>query len=160
MANKDDISIVWEGLKEFSSELDGMTKEFEKNLLDAMTEYLKLVEGGAGDLAPKDSGDLEISIVTKGPYVEGDRVVGEVGSNSKYAFERHERPYSSGVRDKVDNGVTFKDYYVDGRGRRTREKPNWRGQKPGRKYLERAVVLTEDDYEKIMADALERTLGG
>lgn len=160
MAKKDDLSIVWEGLQEFSKELDGMTKEFEKNLMEAMTEYLGLVEEGAKALVHRDSGDLEESLVAKGPRIEGDRVVGEIGSNLAYAFRRHEEPYRYGVHDKYDNGVRTPNYYVYGRGRRTSQKPNWRGQKPGRKYLENAVVLTEDDYEKIMAKALEKTLGG
>ncbi|MFD1450835.1 HK97 gp10 family phage protein [Oceanobacillus sojae] len=160
MVNKDDIAITWEGLKEFSSELDGMTEEFEKNLMEAMRDYLMLVEEGAKALAFRDTGDLEESIIAKGPYIEGDAVKGSIGSNLTYAFEVHERPYAYGIRDKYDNGAKTPNYYIYGRGRRTLQKPNWRGQKPGRKYLERAVVLTEDDYEKIMADALERTLGG
>ncbi|WP_339233815.1 HK97 gp10 family phage protein [Oceanobacillus sp. FSL W7-1281] len=160
MANKDEISIVWDGLQEFSKELDGMTKELEKNLMEAMTEYLKLVEEGAKALVHYDEGELEQSLTTKGPRREGDRVVGEIGSNLTYAFRRHEEPYRYGVRDKYDNGVRTPNYYVYGRGRETLKKPKWRGQAPGRKYLENAVVLTEDDYEKIMAKALEKTLGG
>ncbi|GIO25097.1 HK97 gp10 family phage protein [Oceanobacillus sp. J11TS1] len=156
----DEIKIVWEGLKEFSNELGGMNKELEKNLKKAMNDYLELAEEGAKALVHRDEGELEERLTAKKPRKEEDRIIGEIGTNLEYAFRRHEEPYRYGVHDKYDRGVLKEGYYVDGRGRRTRDKPNWRGEKPGRKYLERAIILTEDDFEKIMADALERTLGG
>ncbi|MFD1066689.1 HK97 gp10 family phage protein [Oceanobacillus locisalsi] len=157
---KDNVQIVWEGLKEFSEELGKMDKLLEKNLFAAMKEYLKLVEEGAKALSPRDEGDLEDSIQFTNPKMEGFKVVSEGGSNLDYALRRHEQPYSSGTWSKYDNGALIEGYYTDGRGQRTWSKGSWRGEQPGRKYLERAIQLTEDDFEKIMARALEKTLGG
>lgn len=157
---KDEVQIVWEGLKEFSNEIGKMDKQMEKNLLDAMKEYIMLAEEGAKALAPRDSGDLEESIQFKPPTIQGDKVVSEGGSNLAYALRRHEEPYGSGFGDKYDNGLLVVKYYTDGKGIRTLQKPSWRGEQPGRKYLERAVAITEDEFEKIMAKALEKTLGG
>ncbi|OAK70094.1 HK97 gp10 family phage protein [Lederbergia galactosidilytica] len=160
MARKDGFYLEWHGLDELIEELEGMEREFEKNIQQGMKKYSTLAEEGTRALAPRDSGDLESSMTLKIPYIEGSKIVGGIGSNLAYALRRHEEPYRYGIHDKYDNGVKFPNYYVYGKGRRTLQKPSWRGEKPGRKYLERAIVATEKDFVKIMADALEQTLRG
>lgn len=156
----DHFSLVWEGLDEFIEDLEGMEREFEKNAEKGMAKYRMLAEEGTKALSPRDSGDLEASINFGRPKNQGRNIVVEGGSNLAYALRRHEEPHRYGIHDKYDNGVRFSNYYIYGKGRRTLEKPHWRGEKPGRKYLERAIVVTEKDFEKIMADALEQTLRG
>lgn len=149
-----------DGLAEFENSLKDMEKDFKRNVEVGMREYSLLAEEGSKSLAPRDSGDLEASIQA-GPIAwKGDTVESSVGSNLSYALRRHEAPDKSGERDKYDNGVKEEGYYADGKGRRTRQKATWRGQMPGRKYIERAVVATEEEYEQIMAEALSKTLGG
>lgn len=149
-----------DGLAEFENNLKDMEKDFMRNVETGMREYSMLAEEGSKSLAPRDSGDLETSIQSQPVAWKGDVIEGSVGSNLSYALRRHEAPERLGERDKYDNGVREADYYKDGKGRRTRQKTTWRGQMPGRKYIERAVVATEEEYEMIMAEALERTLGG
>lgn len=156
----DGFYLEWHGLDEFIEDLEVMEREFDKNVEKGMAKYGMLAEDGSRALAPKDSGELEISINFKKPHREGGNIVVEGGSNSVYALRRHEEPYRYGIHDKYDNGVKYPNYYVYGKGRRTLQKPAWRGEKPGRKYMERAIVATEKDFAKIMADALEQTLRG
>lgn len=153
-------SLVWDGLNEFIEDLEGMERDFEKNVIRGMRKYSSLAEEGTRALAPRDSGDLESSLTLDIPRFQGGAVTGGIGSNLDYALRQHEAPERTGVRDKNDAGVKEAGYYVDGRGRRTRQKPAWRGQQAGRKYMERAIVATEKDFEKVMADALEQTLRG
>lgn len=156
----DHFSLVWDGLDEFIEDLEGMERDFENNVKKGMGKYGSLAEEGSKALSPRDSGDLESSIHFDRPKNQGGSIVVEGGSNLHYALRQHEAPERTGVRDKNDAGVKEAGYYVDGRGRRTRQKPAWRGQQAGRKYVERAIVATEKGFEKIMANALEQTLRG
>ncbi|WP_342512795.1 HK97 gp10 family phage protein [Sporosarcina sp. FSL K6-1522] len=157
---KDMFSLVWSGLSEFEDDLKGMEKELFKNIEKAMSDYSMLIEEGTRALVHRDHGDLEASINFGRPKREGDSFVIEGGSNLKYALRRHEEPYRPGTHDKYDAGVKFVKYYLNGRGRRTFGKPSWRGEKPGRKFLERAIVATEKDFDAVMVEALEKTLEG
>lgn len=154
------IGLTFEGLDEFIDQLDDAANNVEHNMISAMKEYESLVDEGTRSLAPRDDGDLENSFTIDIPKLVGNTVVGGISSNLIYALRRHEDPYRPGVHDKYDNGTKYEDYYVDGRGQRTRQKPAWRGQRPGRKYMARAVELTERDYDEIFAQALEDTLRG
>ncbi|WP_040850938.1 HK97 gp10 family phage protein [Planococcus halocryophilus] len=149
-----------DGLAAFEKSLKDMEKDFKRNAQAGMVEYSTLAEEGSKSLAPRDSGDLETSIQSQPVAWKGDVIEGSVGSNLSYALRRHEAPERLEERDKYDNGIREADYYKDGKGRRTRQKATWRGQMPGRKYIERAVVATEEEFEQIMAEALEKTLGG
>ncbi|WP_458463792.1 HK97 gp10 family phage protein [Paenibacillus sp.] len=160
MANDDRIEIVWDGLEEMLGLLDGFEDEFFRHLKNELTQYGLLVEEGARALAPRDTGDLEQSIHFDAAKRVGDRVIVEGGTNMEYALKRHEAPYSSGTHDKHDNGALFPNYYVNGRGKRTRSKSTWRGFQAGRKYLSNAVTATEEEFEQAIARALEKTLGG
>ena len=161
MANGFGFQIDIRGLADMEQQLEGMTEDFERNLSDSMNEYGMLLEEGARSLSHRDGGQLEASIDFYSLTKKGGVMEGSVGSDLKYALKRHEDPYKLGTtRDKYDAGVKETDYYVDGLGRRTRQQPAWRGLKPGRKYVERAVVATEDEFEEILAEALDKTLRG
>lgn len=158
----DVIRIQWEGLDDIEAafaDLDGL---FLRNLKAAVEDYSFLVEEGGRALAQRYGGDLEESIIMAAVSVQAGMVIGSVGSNLVYAWRRHEEPYRMGKHPLYDAGIKIEDYYKDGLGRRSRSAPKgtWKGQMPGRKFLERAVVATEDEFEMMCARALERTLGG
>lgn len=157
--NKGLLSIEWDGLAELEEKFEKMDEEFEKNLVQGYTEYGMLVEEGSRALAQRDTGDMEESIVFGKARMEGDTVIVEGGSNSPYALRRHEEPYRPGVHDKYDNGAKFEDYYLNGRGRGTYQKGPWRGQKPGRKFMQRAIDVTENDYNEMNQRIVDKTLG-
>lgn len=160
MAKRDGFSIEWDGLDEFIDELEGMEKEFVANVEKGMAKYGMLAEEGSRALVHRDSGDLETSISFGKPKREGGNIVVEGGSNLAYALRRHEERVRRGYHDKYDAGVKYPRYYFNGRGERTQQKPTWRGEVPGRKFMERAIKVTETEFDKIMAEALEKTLGG
>lgn len=161
MADGFGFQIDIQGLADMEQQLEGMTDDFERNLSDGMNEYGMLLEEGARSLSHRDGGQLESSIDFYSLTKNGGVMEGSVGSDLKYALKRHEEPYKIGTtHNKYDAGVKEVDYYVDSLGRRTRQQPAWRGLKPGRKYVERAVVATEEDFEEVLAEALDKTLRG
>lgn len=138
----------------------GMAADVDKNIDNGLSEYGMLYEEAGKALAPYDSGDLVTSIQFQGlKTVNGERQ-GSIGSDLEYALAVHERPYVPGTRDKYDNGVKFERYYLNGRGRRTHRRPGYRGQKAGRKYIERAEQVISKDHEDIMKATLEAVLKG
>lgn len=139
--------------------LDDIGRVFDRVLADEMKEYSLLVETGARALAQRFGGELEESIVAASVAVKNGMVIGEVGSNLVYAWARHETPYRMGKHPLYDRGIKLNDYYINGLGRRTRTKGKWRGELPGRKFLERAVIATEADFAEMANRALERALG-
>jgi hypothetical protein len=153
------LDIEWSGLDELEAEFGKMDKEFEKNLIQSYTEYGGLVEEGSRALAQRDTGDMEESIIFDKARMEGDTVVVEGGSNSPYALRRHEEPYRPGVHDKYDNGAKFEDYYLNGRGRGTYRKGPWKGERPGRKFMERAISVTAPNYNAMLQRIVDKTLG-
>lgn len=149
------------------SDFESMVRDFDRietKLMQEMEEEMKvyslLVETGARALAHRFGGDLEESIISEPVKRRGGIVIGAVGSNLVYAWRRHEEPGRPGKHPLYDNGAKIEDYYKNGLGRRTRQKLSWRGEMPGRKFLERAVVLTEDDFEESMDRALAKALEG
>jgi len=155
-----DLEIRFDGLDDMIVELDNMIDAVDGRVQKAMNEYSALVEEGAKALTFRDYGDLEDSIHAAPAKLQNGAIEGSVGSNLSYALRLHEQPYKPGTRPKYDRGIKIPGYYVDGKGRRTRDKPTWRGEVPGRKYLTRAVDVTENDYEEIMAEALDDLLKG
>lgn len=133
---------------------------FERILKEEMTKYGLLVEEGTRALAQKDTGDLEESINFSRAEKQGQAFVVEGGSNLKYALRRHEEPYRRGKYPYYDDGAKFPNYYVNGLGRRTRLKPNWRGERPGRKYMQRAINVTEKDFGVMMDRVYARLMVG
>lgn len=160
MAKPTIISIQWTGLKELANYFGELEAAYIYEIKDAMTEYSLLVETGARALTHRYGGDLEQSIVAAEVALQNNLIIGSVGTNLVYAWWIHEKPYGRKINDLYDNGYHEKDYYVYGRGRRTREKAYWRGQMPGRKYLERAVAVTEEDFFLLMERARDRAVGG
>ena len=160
MAKRNTFDIQWEGLEEERKRYGDMFDVWKDVTKQEMTKFGLLVEEGAKALVFHDEGDLEDSIVFDPAKEVGNDIVVEGGSNSPYALIRHEAPYKMGTHDKYDNGAKFPHYYVDGRGQRTRTKSSWRGFKPGRKYLQNAVIATEPDYDKMNARIQERVVNG
>ena len=158
MADDRLFDIEWEGLDELVEEFEKMDEDFSRVAQEEYTEYAKLVEEGTRALAFKDESDLEESITSDEAEVRGDEITTEVGSSSKKALRLHEQPARQGTYPKYDNGAKFDDYYQDGLGLGTRMKPSWRGMRPGRKYMERAILATVPDYNKMLNRILDRTL--
>lgn len=160
MADFFNIDIEWDGLGELIElfgELDALMK---KNLEAGMTDYTLLVEVGSRKLAHRYEGELMRSLIAGRVSANAGLVTGSVGSNLVYAWRRHEEPYRRGEHPLYDAGIKIPKYYKDGLGRKTRQKSSWRGAMPGRKFLSRAVTLTERDFEEIFAEVLDATLRG
>lgn len=153
-------NIEWDGLRELQNEFRTMNKRFSLILLDEMDKIGLTCEEYARALAPRDSGDLEDSIHSTQARVEGRSFVVYVGTNMEYANYVHELNNVRPVGDKYERGVKYPNYYIRGRGTGTRQKPSVKGYQPGRKFLQRAVILTDQHFEKAMERALERLLEG
>ncbi|WP_281418426.1 HK97 gp10 family phage protein [Mammaliicoccus lentus] len=155
-------NIEWDGLRELQNEFRTMNKRFKKIMLEEMNKVGNTCEGYARELAPRDSEELEDSIHSTMARLEGRSFVVYVGTNKEYAtyvHELNEQNYRY-VGDKYERGVKYPRYYKLGRGERTREKPVIEGKRPGRKYLQNAVILTDKHFEQAMERALERLLEG
>lgn len=161
MAKKDGMfNIQFEELDKFLEEIEKIPDKIIEEMLREYTKYGMLVEEGTKALAPHDEGNLEGSISFSKAERDGDEVFIEGGSNLVYALRRHEEPPRMGLHDKYSRGAKFPDYYRDGRGLQTELKPSWRGESAGRKFLERAVALTEEDYNDMNEGILEKLLKG
>lgn len=154
------LKIEWTGLRELQQEFKTMNKRFNLILLDEMDKIGLSCEEYAKALSPRDSGDLENSIHSTQATVEGQSFVVYVGTNMEYATYVHELNNVRPVGDKYERGVKYPNYYIRGRGIGTRQKPNVKGYQPGRKFLQHAVILTDQHFEKAMERALERLLEG
>lgn len=153
-------NIEWDGLRELQNEFKTMNKRFSLILLDEMDKIGLTCEDYAKALAPRDSGELEDSIHSTQARIEGRSFVVYVGTNMEYATYVHELNNVRPVGDKYERGVKYPNYYIRGRGTGTRQKPSVKGYQPGRKFLQRAVILTDQHFEKAMERALERLLEG
>jgi hypothetical protein len=160
LMSSDGFEIKWDGLDELLKQLDGFEDDLKRITKQEYTEYGQLVEEGARELAPKDTGDLAASIVASGAKLRGNQLEVTVGSNLKYALRRHEEPYRYGMYPKYDNGSKFPNYYIYGRGRITLSKAKWRKKAPGRKYLTNAIDATQSEYSEMNQRILKRALGG
>ena len=162
MARRENINfdIEFSGLDELDELFQDMGENLESLMIEEYSKFGLLVEEGAKALVHHDEGDLEDSISTDPAVVSGNTVSVEVGSNSPYAWRRHEEPYRPGTHTKYDNGSKFPRYYLNGRGRRTLTKARWRGYIPGRKYMQNAIKATEPDYDAMNARILDRALNG
>lgn len=152
------ISIEWEGLDELKQYFRGVNQKFERIVKEELTDFGLNVETVAKALAPRDSGDLEDSLTATVAELRGTVFEIMVGTNLEYALRVHEQPYSSDTRSKYERGVKYDGYYVNGRGENTRDKSNVKGFVPGRKYLQNAVTVTEEDWNKMLERILERML--
>lgn len=145
--------------EEMKQYIKSFKERFDKIVKEELYKFGLEVESVAKELAPVDSGDLENSITTSKVLFEGNEFYITIGTNNEYALRRHEEPESSVNRPKYERGVKYDNYYIKGRGEKTRKKPNVRGFKPGRKYLTNAVKATEDEWntlcERIIARVLE-----
>lgn len=161
MANNNGfMRLEWDGLEGLGDILDELGDEMERITKEEYTAFGMDVEGAVRALMPRDESDLESSYNISPAKKQGNDIVVEGGSNSKYALRRHEEPYRMGTYPKYDNGAKYPDYYKDGRGARTRTKPGFRGEKAGRKFQERAINLMKEDYDEMNERILRRVLGG
>lgn len=150
-----DISFEFVGMDKFADMIAGVPKRFEAILQEELKKVALQAERYARQLAPYDTGDLEASINTSDVYHEGSMYIVYIGTNKEYAKYVHELN-SSRVGDKYEKGIKLKNYYIGGRGKRTRDKPNIRGYAPGRKYLKNALVLTETHLKVAMDRTIKR----
>lgn len=157
-SSSDSVVFEWHGMDNFIGDLDEMEQSFQSFVSTGMERYSLLVESGARALAFRFGGDLEQSIIAANIAVRNGMVIGNVGTNLVYAWRLHEKPYGNKIGDLHDNGIKIRGYYIGGRGRRTREKAKFRGQVPGRKFLERAVDATEEEFYILMNEAYARAL--
>lgn len=157
-----DFQVQWDGLEELIDLFGEMNELVRINTVAGMEDYTALVETGARELAQYFDGDLAESIVARDVVIKSGVVTGEVGSVLIYAWRRHEEPYRKGRHDLYDRGIRLVGFYKDGLGARSRgsTRMGWRGQMPGRKYLERAIVASEEDFQSIFDNVLAATLNG
>ena len=153
---RDIFRLEWDGLDQLVRIMEEMNDEKDAIIIEEYTRFGLLVEEGTKALAPHDKGDLEDTIHSEPAKRDGDGISTEVYVGSEYGVYQHELVPRSGEHPKYENGAKFPGYYKDGKGARTRSKPGWRGEEPGRKYLERAVELTDDDFTEMNERALDR----
>lgn len=153
------IRIELENFDEFAKAVRAMPKRFESILMSELRKVALQAERYARQLAPYDTGDLEASINAGPVKREGSAYVVYVGTNKEYATYVHELN-STRIGDKYDKGIKITGYYVNGRGKRTRDKPSVKGYQPGRKYLRNAIVLTDTHLTTAMNRAIDRLFGG
>lgn len=154
------IRIDWKGLDEFKKLIHQAPDKFDRLLKKELTSIGLVAEGYAKGLSPRDSGDLENSIFSTKASKTGGVYVVYVGTNMEYARYVHELFNPTGRGDKYERGVKYPNYYLGGRGKCTREKPDIKGYRPGRKYLRNAVVLTEPEVEKAMERVIIKMMEG
>lgn len=155
-----EIGLEFHGLKELEDALVKRELEVVTIAIKHMNRYTNLVEKGARALAQRFDGDLEQSIIAAKSALRSGVIVGSVGTNLVYAWRRHEEPYKPGLRHLYHRGAKLENYYLNGLGERSRNKETWRGVLPGRKYLQNAVTVTEQDFDEFMEDALAEIIGG
>ena len=160
MARNEFFDIDLEGYDEFQDFFNSGDERLTNLFIEEYTKLGLLAEEGMKALTFHDEGDLEDSISFDKAIRKGDHIIVEGGSNSPYAWRRHEEPYKMGTYPKYDNGSKFPRYYLNGRGRRTLTKPNWRGYKPGRKFAQNTMIALEPDFDAINARILERWMNG
>lgn len=152
--------IRWDGIEELTRMMDQMDEQMEQIMIEEYTRFGLLAEEGARALAPKDKGDMTDTINSDRARKDGQGVFVEVGVGSVYGIYQHEKRLRPGNHPKYDRGAKFPDYYQNGYGQKTRSKPAWRGERPGRKYLERTVNLIETDFDEMNDRILARIMEG
>lgn len=160
MAKNEFFDIDLEGYDELEDFFNSGDERLTNLFIEEYTKLGLLAEEGMKALVHHDEGDLEDSISFDKAIRKGDHIIVEGGSNSPYAWRRHEEPYRMGTYTKYDGGSKYPRYYLNGRGRRTLTKPNWRGYKPGRKYAQNTMNALEPDFDAVNARILERWMNG
>jgi hypothetical protein len=154
-----DFSIEFQGLDTFKGKVGRMGKVMNRSVRADLAEFALLAEEVIKGLAPYDTGELERSISASRVTRNGRQYVVSVGTNMEYAVIVHERPTTTyGYRDKYAKGVRFKNYYINGRGRRTLEKAKVRGMRPGRKFMTNGVTVLEGDWKAMYPSLMEKIL--
>lgn len=153
------VHIEFDDLEQFADKCREAKGNVKHILREELTKVAFMAERYARQLAPYDTGELEASIHAGPLQSTGTGYVVYIGTNKEYATYVHELN-SSRVGHKYDNGIKLENYYVGGRGERTRNKASVKGYLPGRKYLRNAIVLTDPLLNKAMQRVISRTFGG
>lgn len=155
----DGIRIEFDDLERFGHKCREASNNVNRILREELTKVAFMAERYARQLAPFDTGELEASIHAGPLQRTSTGYVVYIGTNKEYATYVHELN-SSRIGHKYDNGIKLVNYYVGGRGERTRHKGSVKGYLPGRKYLRNAIVLTDPLLEQAMQRVISRTFGG
>ncbi|MCY1563818.1 HK97 gp10 family phage protein [Staphylococcus pettenkoferi] len=147
-------------IKALRADINTRQHELVTNLKVAADEVLLNTEADAKALSPRDSGRLEQSIHSSNASYHMGKISGVVGSNLVYALRRHEEKPRIGTYHKYDHHVRYDNYYYNGRGELTRAKPNVGEFSPGRKYLENAQTLNQENWKNHLQKAVKRTYKG
>lgn len=158
--SRNSFHLEWQGLSEFKKSISNIGKSFDKELRKELMKIALETERNAKALSYYDGGVLENSIHTTNITKIGNTYIVYVGTNLEYATYLHELYNPTGRNHKYERGVKYPNYYIGGRGRRTREKPKVKGYTPGRKFLSNAVTITESMFEEAMLNVVERVLRG
>lgn len=144
----------------FIAKMKTADKKLVTNMIKKANKVGYQVEAGAKALAPRDTGQLEQSIQSTGAKYVNGQISLSVGSPLVYALRRHEEPSRKGMYNKYARGVTYTDYYINGRGELTRAKPNVGSFEPGRKFLTNAKLLNQSRWRSQLANVVTETYGG
>lgn len=160
MANKPIFDFEWDGLDELIVLFGEISTKWERHIIREMNRFKTVPERGVKALSPRDEGDLESSWVTSSIKKSGASYSFTIGTNLPYAPWLHERDPGMGTYPKYSRGAVIEGYYVNGWGEKTRNKPNWRGFKPGKKFLANAIKGSERDFDKMNTRLLDILTGG
>lgn len=144
----------------FIAKMKTADKKLVTNMIKKANKVGYQVEADAKALAPRDTGQLEQSIQSTGAKYVNGQISLSVGSPLVYALRRHEEPSRKGMYNKYARGVTYTDYYINGRGELTRAKPNVGSFEPGRKFLTNAKLLNQSRWRSQLANVVTETYGG
>lgn len=159
MANKH-FGINNQDTESFIAKMKTADKKLVTNIIKKANKVGYQVEADAKALAPRDMGQLEQSIQSTGAKYVNGQISLSVGSPLVYALRRHEEPSRKGMYNKYARGVTYTDYYINGRGELTRAKPNVGSFEPGRKFLTNAKLLNQSRWRSQLANVVTETYGG
>lgn len=159
MANKH-FGINNQDTESFIAKMKTADKKLVTNIITKANKVGYQVEADAKALAPRDTGQLEQSIQSTGAKYVNGQISLSVGSPLVYALRRHEEPSRKGMYNKYARGVTYTDYYINGRGELTRAKPNVGSFEPGRKFLTNAKLLNQSRWRSQLANVVTETYGG
>lgn len=157
MTDKGFLQVDFTDLNNYIQEHKDREETFIRVARREYTDLSMLFETATRKLAPMYDGELARSISFDMPVWKGSVFQFAGGAGAAHALKQHEMPERKGKHDAYVDGVKHEGWYEDGRGKRTRQKPSYKGFLPGRKYLENALLAEEESIvaaEKRILDAL------
>lgn len=136
------IDIEFDGMEELMSVLEEAGQTEKRHFTKKLNRFKSVPERGAKKLTPVLENDLTRSIRSSPVMQTNGTYFFTLGSNLPYAVKMHE--------------------WMGGWGERTQNKQRvkWRGYTPGRKYLENAVNGSEESFQKMAEELLDKFTGG